>query len=142
MRVLFADTSYLIAIFNEADTHHDAAVALAERIEQGPPFSILTTDAVLSEFLTFVAESGPQTRRLAAQVVRGLLNDPEAEVVVQSRELFLRGLSLYERRLDKGYSLADCLSFEVMRERGLWEALTADDHFEREGFRALLRRQF
>lgn len=37
------------------------------------------------------------------------------------------------------WSLTDCISFEVMGEFGLTEALTADHHFEQAGFRALLK---
>jgi predicted nucleic acid-binding protein len=40
---------------------------------------------------------------------------------------------------DKGYSLTDCFSMSVMRERGMDEILTADHHFEQEGLIALLR---
>ena len=49
-----------------------------------------------------------------------------------------RALDQYERRPDKDWSLTDCLSFLLMEERGITEALTADHHFEQAGFRALL----
>jgi len=49
------------------------------------------------------------------------------------------GLELYARRPDKSWSLTDCISFVVMTDRGLTEALTGDHHFEQAGFRALLR---
>jgi uncharacterized protein len=42
-------------------------------------------------------------------------------------------------RLDKGYSLKDCISMHTMRQRGISEVLTNDRHFEQEGFRALFR---
>jgi uncharacterized protein len=45
-----------------------------------------------------------------------------------------RGTDLYNARSDKGWSLTDCISFEVMREHGLTEALTADHHFTQAGF--------
>jgi predicted nucleic acid-binding protein len=46
---------------------------------------------------------------------------------------------LYPARLDKGYSLTDCISMNVMRRDGLSEVLTNDEHFTQEGFRCLLR---
>ena len=57
----------------------------------------------------------------------------------QTHENFLAGLALYKARADKGYSLTDCISFVVMRDRKLGDALTADVHFVQAGFRALLR---
>ena len=50
------------------------------------------------------------------------------------RELFERALSLYERRPDKEYSLVDCMSMTLMRERGITHVLTNDHHFRQEGF--------
>jgi len=50
-----------------------------------------------------------------------------------------RGVTLYASRPDKQWSLTDCISFEIMRERGVTEALTGDHHFEQAGFMALLK---
>jgi hypothetical protein len=53
--------------------------------------------------------------------------------------LFEAGTDLYSRRSDKEWSLTDCISFVVMQEQGIGEALTGDRHFEQAGFRALLK---
>lgn len=60
-------------------------------------------------------------------------------VAEQSHESFVGGLGLYEKRLDQGYSLVDCISMTTMRRRGILEVLTSDRHFAQEGFRTLLR---
>jgi hypothetical protein len=65
--------------------------------------------------------------------------DPRVVVVPSSRDLFDRAMGLYRSRPDKDWSLTDCVSFVVMRERGITEALTGDHHFEQAGFRALLK---
>ncbi|MFV9677847.1 MAG: hypothetical protein ACNYVW_09390 [Methanosarcinales archaeon] len=44
-----------------------------------------------------------------------------------------------ERGDDQEWGLTDCISFIVMGNPGLTDALTADEHFEQAGFRALLR---
>lgn len=69
---------------------------------------------------------------LACFIVR-FLTGPHTE------ETFLSGLELYRERLDKGYSLTDCISTQIMRREKLTEVLTSDRHFEQEGFRALFR---
>lgn len=100
--------------------------------------SLVTTDEVLSEFLAFFAARGMYWRREAVKVVRKICNHSQIEVIPQSRASFLSGLALYENRLDKDFSLADCISMAVMRERGISEVLTHDHHFEQEGFTLLL----
>ncbi len=52
---------------------------------------------------------------------------------------FLTGLELYRARPDKGYSLTDCISMATMRREHLADVLTNDRHFEKEGFRVLVR---
>jgi predicted nucleic acid-binding protein len=45
----------------------------------------------------------------------------------------------YAQRLDKEWSLTDCITFAVMAREGLTDALTGDHHFEQAGFVALLK---
>lgn len=53
-------------------------------------------------------------------------------------ELFASAIALYKQMDDKQWSLVDCVSFVVMRERGITAALTSDRHFIQAGFQALL----
>ena len=76
------------------------------------------------------ALEGRQPRRWSA--------GPTITIHRQSRATFLTGLALYEARPDKGYSLTDCISMETMRQEGITEILTHDNHFTQEGF-AILR---
>jgi predicted nucleic acid-binding protein len=71
--------------------------------------------------------------------VRRLLTSPEVTVISQTRALFMDGLTLFESRLDKEYSLTDCISMHVMRREGLTEVLTNDRHFTQEGFHILFQ---
>jgi uncharacterized protein len=78
-------------------------------------------------------------RREVGMAVLRLQNDPDIHIVAQTRSGFLDGLTLYNGRPDKGYSLTDCISMQTMRLEGITDALTNDRHFEQEGFRALFR---
>lgn len=64
--------------------------------------------------------------------------DPNIEVVPLSEEFYAKAFALFRDRMDKEWGLTDCISFVVMRERGISDALTADDHFRQAGFRPLL----
>lgn len=99
---------------------------------------LVTTEEVLSEFLTAISGRGDHMRRLACRLVRGIMDDKAVEVLAQSHESFLAGLALYERRPDKKYSLVDCISMNVMRKKAIHEILTHDRHFSQEGFERLL----
>lgn len=133
MKRYFVDTSYLLAVSHTQDHWHERAVAWA-RVAQG---RFWITDYVLLEFADAFASAPLRSR--AVRFIDRLQVDTEFTIVAQSRELFQRGLELYRHRGDKDWSLTDCISFCVMSDEGLSDALTHDHHFEQAGFRALLR---
>ena len=135
MKAVFADTFYWIALSDPSDARYRDALAVESTLAGA---RILTTEEVLSEFLTFFA-ADPRWRARASRAVQGLFQTPDVYIVRQSHESFLSGLDLYANRLDKGYSLADCISMQTMRREGMTDVLTNDRHFEQEGFRALFR---
>lgn len=135
MKTLFVDTFYWIAVTNPKDNWHQKCLEVREEIKS---CQLLTTELVLVEFLNYFSEGGDRLRKIAVNVVKAIMGDANIEVVFQSYDLFNAGLELYEQRLDKGYSMVDCISMVVMRDRSLNEALTHDQHFSQEGFSILL----
>ena len=71
--------------------------------------------------------------------MRAILEDPKVQVTEQSHGSFLEGLTRYESRPDKNYSLQDCISMNVMEAEGITEVLTGDHNFEQEGFVILMK---
>jgi hypothetical protein len=59
-------------------------------------------------------------------------------VIPLTKEGYDRAFRLFRDRPDKEWSLVDCLSFVVMTERGITEALTTDHHFRQAGFTIML----
>lgn len=137
MSRVFADACYWIALINREDELHDAALN-AQKCTKGA--AVYTTDEVLGEVLNYFSKWNRGWREQAAQVVEGIRKDSSRVVVdEQSRATFDSGLALYKDRMDKGYSLVDCVSFLAMRHHGITDALTNDRHFEQEGFHVVLR---
>jgi predicted nucleic acid-binding protein len=136
VNAVFADTFYWVSLTTPGDAAHGKAAAY-DLSESRP--DIVTTDEVLAEFLTFFGGQGAFLRSKAVAVARSIFADKSVRVLPQSRETFMAGLELYAARPDKGYSLIDCISMQTMRREGLTLALTNDQHFEQEGFRALFR---
>lgn len=137
MKLAFADTSYWIALLSPRDEWHAAAVAAGPRLG---PHRLLTTDEVLIELVAFFSRYGQQMRRVVVDLVESLQTSPGVLVLPQSRQSFERGLSLLKQRLDKQYSLTDCISMATMRVHQATEVLTHDRHFEQEGFAILLQK--
>ena len=133
MSRIFADAFYFIARLNRRDQHH----AKALRLTLPPGSELVTTEWVLIEVADGLANS--EVRPRIRQFVQFLQDSPNSEVVPASPELLSEALELYHQHRDKDWTLTDCTSFIVMRERNITEALTGDHHFEQAGFAALLR---
>ena len=134
---VFVDAAYWIAAINPDDQWHEAAVEARELLPQNE--RLVTTQEVLTEFLANMSGRGAYHRQLAVDAIHAIYGDPDIEVIDQSRQTFFDGLNRYARRLDKAYSLQDCVSMNAMERMGIDGALTNDRHFEQEGFRMLMR---
>ena len=119
-----------------SDQWHQAALAAREQLGN---VTLVTTDEVLTEFLTALSNRGSDSRHRAAQTVRAIMEDPSVRIIEQSRDTFLAGLTRYEHRLDKGYSLQDCIAMNFMESEDITEVLTSDHNFEHEGFTILMK---
>jgi uncharacterized protein len=131
MKAVFADTFYFLALLNRRDPFHQRAIASSR--ESG--LSILTTEFVLLEVADALCQ--PAQRAEVAAIWRVVENDPAFRLARATPELFQRGRELYQNRADKDWPLTDCISFVVMRDENVREALTADRHFDQAGFKAL-----
>jgi predicted nucleic acid-binding protein len=134
MRRLFVDTFYLIALAHPRDQWRPRVLAFSRALRD---YHLYTVDEILAEFLTACSSSGTRIRQRAGQTVRNTLQDRQWTVFPQSRSSLLDALTLYEARLDKEYSLTDCIAMQTMRREGLTDVLTNDHHFTQEGFHIL-----
>jgi uncharacterized protein len=131
MKKIFADTFYWIALLNPKDDWYDSVIKVSQSIANS---QIITTEEVLTEVLTFYSNSGSRQRKRTVNFIKQIMNNPTVQVIPQNHESFIAGLNLYEKRLDKGYSLTDCVSMNIMNQLEIIEVLTHDQHFTQEGF--------
>ncbi len=132
---LFIDTGYVYALINARDQWHDKAMEWRQKISAEKSL-LLTTEFILAEIADGLA--AVTFRQAAFQTIRVLATSPLVQLIPASSELFQAGLALYESRADKDWGLTDCISFVVMTEHDLTDALTTNDHFRQAGFRPLL----
>ena len=133
MKAVFADTSFYVAMVSPRDRFHQSACDFIREYRG----RIVTTEQVLTESGNWFARCGD--RDVFLDLVEAIRADARSTVVWSERPGFEAGLRLYAARPDKKWSLTDCISFVVMQEHALAEALTTDHHFEQAGYKALLR---
>lgn len=135
MKKVFADSVYWIALINPKDQWRLPAFEVSRELGE---FSIVTSDEILIETLNYFADSGEYFRSVVSREIERILLNQNVEIIEATHESFLSGFELYRNRLDKGFSLTDCISMNICRELRIWEILTHDRHFSQEGFEALL----
>ena len=133
MSAVFADTFFYLALLRKNDPVHARALEFAKRNQP-----IVTTEFILLELGNACARAEDHADFLA--LVEGMRASSRVRIMPLDTGLLNRGLKRMAARADKDWSLTDCISFIVMRDLHLREALTDDKHFEQAGFVALLRR--
>lgn len=133
--MILLDIGYFLALFNPQDHLHSRTADWSKSVSD----RLLVTEYMLWECVN--AFSKPEHRPAAHASVNDVRSSAIYEVVPASSQLFEAGLRLHRERPDKERSLADCISFHVMRARGITKASAYDHHFEQAGFEAFLRRQ-
>jgi predicted nucleic acid-binding protein len=127
------DTSYVAALLNRHDQYHDQAKAILPRLKSAS--EVLVTEAVLIEIGDFLCKNN---RSGAVEFIRECYQTRNCIIVKTDESLIGRALTLYADRHDKEWGLTDCISFVVMKEQAVIDALTSDKHFQQAGYRALL----
>jgi predicted nucleic acid-binding protein len=133
MKVVFADAYYFVARLNRRDQHHARVLEFSRTFRA----RLLTSDWILMEVADALAES--QCRIRIRDFIVHLRQSATCEIVPATREGLDRALALYHQHADKGWTLPDCTSFGIMRERNVTDALTGDHHFEQAGFLQLFK---
>jgi predicted nucleic acid-binding protein len=132
MKRYFADAYFFFAWWNRRDRAHPRVQAFLDQFDG----YLVTTRWVLMEVADGFATT--PARRMVRALLDDLASDPMISIIEAEHSLHERGLALYDSRPDKEWSLTDCISFIVMTDSELTEALTGDRHFEQAGFRAIL----
>lgn len=128
MTTRFAGTYFHLALLDDKEQHHARVTAgIAEQED-----ALVTTRWVLAEVANALA--GSAFRSTVAAFLEQLDADPGLKIVGPSDALYRRDPGLCARRADKTWSLTDWVSFVVMEEEGLREALTGDRHFAPAGW--------
>ena len=135
MNAAFIDTSGWFAALSPKESGHKLAkTAYRNWIEGGA--TLVTTNLVVAEMQILLSRFGGGGEGL--RFLDSLYQDASHEVVFVDRELERGATDRWLLRFqDQRLSLADAVSFEVMKSRHIRDALTLDGHFEVAGFRTV-----
>lgn len=132
MKPVFADTSYYVALLGPRDVWHERARNLSRDLLG----RIFVTEYVLVETASMMCRGAD--RIAYATLIDDLQSDPLTQIIPASKALFRAGFQLFASRADKEWSLVDCISFIVMKQRRVTDALTTDHHFKQAGYNPML----
>lgn len=132
----FVDTSAFLALLDADDTHHTRALAIWNRLADEQE-ELVTSDAVLIETIA-VAQ-----HRLGLEAVRAIVRDvlPVIRVHFGGEEVLGGSLTALIAAGRRHLSLADCMSFELMRRHSILQAFAFDRHFTEMGFECVEARR-
>lgn len=134
MNRVFLDTSAVYAAARAGTNRHPEAKAEYERLLRDT-IGLITTDLVVAELHALtLSRSRPA---VALDLVDRLMRSSRIEVVDSGVDRIRSAVELLRDRPGRRYSLADAVSFVVMRDFGIEAAFTLDADFAAEGFRML-----
>jgi len=134
MHRVFVDTAAWIALINKDDRLWSQAQQVQRTLRQ-QNVRMVTTEFVLLEVADGLCT--PPQRNQTLGFINGLRRLPLLRIVPAHQDLIEEGWVLYGRRLDKAWSLTDCISFVVMQQEQITQAFTSDQHFDQAGFTRL-----
>jgi predicted nucleic acid-binding protein len=129
----FLDTFYVQALLNSKDQYHTTAMALLPQVQAAA--QVVVTEAVLIELGNALSVLN---RSAVVEFIRSCYRTANILVVPVDSHLFRRAVALYDQRQDKEWGLTDCISFVVMDDENLVEALTGDRHFAQPGYKPIM----
>ena len=132
-REIFLDTSFVVAIINNDDQFHKAALDLEKNLKTSA--TVWITEAILIEIGNTFSKSN---KNQVSDFIQYCYNSPQIHVV-NTDEGLLREALLIFKYTDKDWSLTDCISFVVMKREGIDIAYSSDHHFEQAGFHYILK---
>ncbi len=138
MLEIFVDTSGWGNLVDKSQPYHQLMVQLYREAKQQQR-QLIPSNYVITEVVALLTSPLGIPRPKVISFVNSLKQSPYVDFIHIDNDLDDNAWLLLAIREDKEWSLVDCSSFIIMKERGILEALTNDVHFEQAGFIRLLK---
>lgn len=133
---LFVDTGGFYALVSAEDPSHKKAISIREGAGRARRRAV-TTDYVLDETATLLRARG--LTKCLEEFLRMTETSQALSIEWMTPDRFAAARRFMLKYLDQEFSFTDCVSFVVMKELRLSDALATDRHFRIAGFNPLLQ---
>jgi uncharacterized protein len=131
---IFIDTSAFYALLDRDDANNEKAAKVWTYL-LGAEYTLVTSNYIPVEAFALMQN------RLGLDAVRGFQEDvlPLITIEFVTPEMHRSGIAALVSASRRSLSLADCVSFELMRSSGIKSVFAFDNHFKEQGFVILSR---
>lgn len=128
---IFLDTSGWLAAINFRDSRHQDVVKIYDDLI-AKRTDFVTSSLVISEMHALIVRE--RGAKAGCDLLDAVYTDPLYRVVAIDRNLESAATDRWLRRFEQPFSLADAVSFEIMRTEHIGQALALDHHFAVAGY--------
>jgi uncharacterized protein len=130
-REVFVGACAWIDISDTRSARHAVAAATYRRLPR-ERYELITTNLVLAE--SYVMVHRYVGYRAAIELLISVRTSEHVRLIYSDRYIEAEADAVLKRYADQDFSLADAVSFVVMRQRGIQSAFSFDHHFVTAGF--------
>lgn len=130
---LFIDTTAFVALEDEDDENHEAALSFREKIKQEKTAfrALYTSNYILDEVLTLLRlRISHRAAVIFGETVKRSKLVRTLQVTTYTEE---KSWEIFKKYADKNFSFTDCTSFAIMEQEAISTAFTFDKHFQQFG---------
>lgn len=139
MNKIFVDISAWSAVADAGDPNHE--IALIYRDEIAERCQLIATNYILDELYTLMLVNQGYKDAVDFKNQLDIMKQEDIlEIVWITEGIAMEAWNVFERfNIDKEWSFTDCVSFVVMKQQEIKEAIAFDHHFDQMGFLKNLR---
>jgi predicted nucleic acid-binding protein len=130
--MIFIDTGAFLARYLHRDQHHEQAISCWKELASSKQ-QTFTSNFVLDELFTLLGRKADYL--FAAKQATIILSSSHLNILRPDISVEKTAVEYLKKYADQQISYTDCISFVLMKQRGIKQVFSFDHHFERVGLK-------